>query len=130
MLTLSGNISFLTSDMLSTARAIMIRAYMKDSTKAREYHSHYADDVIELKKDLDEFLDTAKDPQVRELAQSKLLDRIDFIRQQNDTFSEMVIRGDVENAEKFFTSQLRPLAIDLGDSATSLVQRENQVVSN
>lgn len=130
LLYLSGDLNNITTDMLATTRAIVISGLTKDSEKAREYNTHYGEDVVKAKQDVAQILDQTKSPEIREIAQAQVSDKLVILEEENSALYEYVTKGEMGDGLTLYKDKLLPLANAVSNSGDAIALKERQVVTD
>lgn len=128
-LALTGDINYLTSDMLATSRGILIRGHMKDLEKAKEYNGHFEEDVDRVRKEATEFAEGTKYPELRDIASNEILGRLDSLSKANSTMYDLILKGDIAGADSYQAGTLIPIAKEVGNAGAHLAQLETTSVT-
>lgn len=125
----AGQINTDTSDLLSTSRAIMSRGYQKDPEKARVYYAQYTDKIAKVKREAAEILEHTSNPQIRELVQTEILDKLDAEAQANTELYEYVMKVDTAGALVPYNERVLPLSKAVSQAGAQLASLENHLCS-
>ncbi len=121
---LVGEIDATTTDLVSTARGILLRGYLKDPDRVRVLKSHYDEQVALLKRDTSELIASTKYVEVRTIAEEQILDKLDPLAQSASSMTDAVLRGDLSTANAINNEKIVPLGTALHASGVELADFE------
>ncbi len=125
---LAGEINNLTSDFLAAQRGMLLRAHANDKERARKMYDHALEDAAALKKDDAEFIQRSTKPDLRDLVQTHVQDKIEPMLQVLSTLNDMALRGDLAGADALSIDKFTPLAQEASDAGDELAPKEYQQV--
>jgi methyl-accepting chemotaxis protein len=126
---LTGQVNYLSSDMMAATRGLMVHGYLKDADGVRQFNGHIATDLEQLKQDTEDYLSTARRPELHEVGQGQILDRLDQLSEQNNALYQLVQQGDMQGANTLLTEKVMPLAEGVSAGASKLVEMQEQSAS-
>lgn len=124
----TGHANYLASDMIGTDRAMMLHGYLNDLGRAQQLHAHFADDAAQLKEETSEVIASVRSTQIRELAQTEILDKIDVLAQENDAVYDHIAKGDIAGAVAEYKTKLVPAGATINNAGERLAQAQNDIV--
>lgn len=119
----------LTLDMLATTRGTLLNGHMHNLDKARDSNAHYAEDIAQLRREMSDFVQNTHHAELREIAQNRILDKIDALAEANGEMYELMTRGDLAGADTLSNDKVLPLAIALNNSGAQLDHMETQAAT-
>ncbi|SEG66727.1 methyl-accepting chemotaxis protein/methyl-accepting chemotaxis protein-1, serine sensor receptor [Bryocella elongata] len=126
---LTGAMNTIGADGLATTNGLLLSAHRNDLEAARRADEHYAEDVAEMTKYVDEFISETSRPELRALAQQEILDKLKFVGEGTHTMFEMVQRGRLAEADALYDEKLMPVVAAIRESGEKLAENENQGAS-
>ena len=127
---LAGEVSTLTSDVLASVRGTLLRAHMNDSEQARKYSVLAGQDIVQIRKANGELLQRTIRPELREIAQTRIEDRIDTLEQLNTTLLELTLKTNLADADALYRERLNPLSKGVSSAAAELADKEYEQITS
>ncbi len=122
-LSTAAAINQLTSDLTSAMRGVALEGHLKALDIASQRHEQYDADLDSLRREATDFARTAKQEQVRQLAQEQILNKLDILSQGGSSLYALVAKGDMAGADALY-GQLSTEALALNQSAHELTTLE------
>jgi methyl-accepting chemotaxis protein/methyl-accepting chemotaxis protein-1 (serine sensor receptor) len=126
---LSSQISKSSLEILSSNRAMLLRAY---SIRPEEVERFYADtqrQIEQLRRDDAEFVQRSTRSDLRETVRTQIGDRLDRLPQLELEAYGLIRKGDLKAAAALFQDKLAPLCSSMQDATAELTRKEFEQVS-
>ena len=121
---LAGEIDATTTQLVSTARGILLRGHLKDPERVRVLKAFYDGQAALLKHDANELITGTKSPEVREMAQEQVLEKIDPLAQAASNLYDAIMRGDLAAADAINNDKIVPLGTAMNQAGSHLEELE------
>ena len=121
---LSGKINSLASDFLATQRGMLLCAHTNDKEGMRKMYDHALEDAAALKKNDAEFIQHTTKPELRNLVQMSVQDKIEPMLQVLSNLYEVASKGDLATADALSIEKFTPLAQGVNDVGDELAIKE------
>ncbi len=125
---LAGMIDDLTSDFMAAQRGMLVCAHRNDKEGARKLYDHALEDTATLKKYGAEFIERSTKPELRDLVQTRVQDKIESMLQIQSDVYDMALKGDLAGADAMSTDKFSPIAQAASDAGDELAAKEYQQV--
>src|SRR5450756_25317 len=93
--------------------------------RPRRANAHYAEDVANMTKNVTEFIGLTAKPELKDIAQKEILEKVQFVGDGTITMFNMVEKGDLAGADTLYREQLMPVVAAIGVSGQHLSDMEN-----
>jgi methyl-accepting chemotaxis protein/methyl-accepting chemotaxis protein-1 (serine sensor receptor) len=128
-MSLAGDVNSLSADLLSVSRGMLLQAYMNDNSSSRQSESRFGDDMTRIKRVAEELSENTSNPQLHQVIQSEILNKLDEFQAENSTMYELSAKGDLNGASQILRQKVLPVATGVNDAGNQILQLESQTAS-
>ena len=124
----AGNINALTTDLLSSSRAVILRAYMKDLPNEEKYQAIFHQDAEQIRQATVSLQASLADDQARVLL-GKVADTVPKLAELQDQVFALSKADKLDEAAELFRASFVPVGTELVTEAAALSSREAAVTA-
>lgn len=126
---LTGVMNTIGADGLATTNGLLLSAHTNNLEAARRANVHYAEDVAAMTKNVTEFIQLTAKPELKDIAQKEILEKLQFVGEGTTTMFGLVEKGDLTGADTLYWEKLMPVVAGIGVSGQHLSDLENEATT-
>jgi methyl-accepting chemotaxis protein/methyl-accepting chemotaxis protein-1 (serine sensor receptor) len=126
---LSSQISRSSLAYLAATRGMILRAYTNEPDEVRKYYADATENLEELRKADAEFTEHTTKPELREIAQGQIGDKISTLSQITAEAYALIQKGDLKGAGAVGHDKLTPMGESLSQATGELSRRQSETIT-
>jgi methyl-accepting chemotaxis protein/methyl-accepting chemotaxis protein-1 (serine sensor receptor) len=124
MMYLAGNVDNITTDMQFRIRSENMAFLNKNADEGNQNHNQFAEDVNTTRRQMTAFVASTTNPQLRDLAQTAILDKLPELQSDENEVFALSSKGDVAGGEALAEQKLYPVVDAVSNNSDQVFQKE------
>ena len=128
LLYLAGDVDNLTTDILSSARGMNLRAHMNQPQEAEKRYELAKQEIDRVRKEGDEFVAKSTSADLRTKMQTEVLDKLTALTEVLEEDHSLIQKGNLAVADQYFQEKVFGLANDVSNAGDDITQAEEKYI--